>query len=182
MSPAEEINLTRRDSKLKGEYIKKLKEQWGKDVEGMIRGKREKLKDMWDVKEHLRINAVREVIAKSEKRHLDIHGDIYGILTGIFMMDGPFLVFRLYCTVQFEVDSEMHIFYTCKNAISLALLVYRLCILTCKGYDSEDELYNETDEDKLRNVQVAIVGTKYVDITRTQKNYRSTETNEERLH
>lgn len=138
-------------------------------MEAMTRGKPKNLNDMWSVKEQLGLNAVKEVFAESEKRHLDIHGDIYGILTGIFMMDGPFLVFRLYCTVQFAVDNEMHIFYTCKNAISLALLIYRLCILTCKGDDNDDGFYNEADENKLRNVQVAIVDTNYKDFAITRK-------------
>ena len=148
------------ETKLKDEYIKILREKRRKDVEATPRARNEKLRDSSNAKELKGLRAVKEVFSESEKRHLDLHGDIYGILTGILMMDGPFLVFRLYCTVQYSVYSEMHIFYTVKNAISLALLVYRLCILTCKGQDEDDDVF-ETDEDKLRNVQVAIVGTQY---------------------
>ena len=150
------------EMKLKDEYIKQLKEKWRKDVEATPRVRSEKVRQSLNAKEGRRLKAVKKVFSESQKREFDLHGDIYGILTGILMMDGPFLVFRLYCTVQYSVDSEMHIFYTVKNAISLALLVYRLCILTCKGQDEEDDVF-ETDEDKLRNVQVAVIGTKYKD-------------------
>ena len=151
------------EMKLKDEYIKQLKEKWRKDVEATPRVRSEKVRQSLNAKEGRRLKAVKKVFSESQKREFDLHGDIYGILTGILMMDGPFLVFRLYCTVQYSVDSEMHIFYTVKNAISLALLVYRLCILTCKGQDEEDDVF-ETDEDKLRNVQVAVISTKYKDI------------------
>jgi hypothetical protein len=162
VSPIEETHVTTSGGKKKpkAEYIKTLKEKRRKDVEATPRAKNEKLRESLNAKELTGLKAVKEVFSESEKRQFDLHGDIYGILTGILMMDGPFLVFRLYCTVQYSVDSEMHIFYTVKNAISLALLVYRLCILTCKGQDEEDDVF-ETDEDKLRNVQVAIVGTQY---------------------
>jgi hypothetical protein len=146
------------DTKLKDDYIKQLKEKRRKDVEATPRVRHEKTRDSWNAKERTGLKAVKQVFSESEKREFDLHGDIYGILTGILMMDGPFLVFRLYCTVQYSVDSEMHIFYTVKNAISLALLVYRLCILTCKGQDEDDDVF-ERDEDKLRNVQVAVIGT-----------------------
>jgi hypothetical protein len=156
------------DTKLKDDYIKQLKEKRRKDVEATPRARHEKTRDSWNAKERTGLKAVKEVFSESEKREFDLHGDIYGILTGILMMDGPFLVFRLYCTVQYSVDSEMHIFYTVKNAISLALLVYRLCILTCKGQDEEDDVF-ETDEDKLRNVQVAVIGTQYKDFRDSHK-------------
>lgn len=162
ISPMEEIHLSTSsgDSKLKDEYIKKLHEEWRKSVDTMPKAKNDKTRDLSNTKEPKGLKAVRDVFSESEKREFELHGDIYGILTGIFMMDGPFFVFRLYCMVQYSVDSEMHIFYTVKNAISLALLVYRLCILTCKGQDEEDDVF-ETDEDKLRNVQVAVVGIQY---------------------
>ena len=157
-----QVTTSNGEMNLKDEYIKQLKEKWRKDVEATPRVRSEKVRQSLNTKERTRLKAVKKVFSESQKREFDLHGDIYGILTGILMMDGPFLVFRLYCTVQYSVDSEMHIFYTVKNAISLALLVYRLCILTCKGEDEEDDVF-ETDEDKLRNVQVAVIGTKYKD-------------------
>lgn len=159
------LNKSNGDGKLKDEYIKRLQEEWRKSVDTVPKAKSDKTRDSSNAKERKGFKAVREVFSESEKRQFELHGDIYGILTGIFMMDGPFFVFRLYCMVQYSVDSEMHIFYTVKNAISLALLVYRLCILTCKGEDEEDDVF-EKDEDKLRNVQVAVVGTQY-------KNFRN---------
>lgn len=75
------------------------------------------------------------------------------------MQDGPFLVLRLYLIVQLNVTSEMHIFFTCKNAIVSILLVYRLCILTCRGEDKETDSYHEEAAAKLHNVQLAIMAT-----------------------
>ena len=158
------LSVSTDDPKSVDEYIKKLREKWRKDVEAMPRTKSDRTRDSSNTTEPRGLKAVKEVFSESEKREFDLHGDIYGILTGIFMMDGPFLVFRLYCTVQYSVYSEMHLFYTAKNAISLALLVYRLCILTCKGQDEEDDVF-EKDEDKLKNVQLAVIGTQYKDFT-----------------
>lgn len=158
------------DKKAKEDYIEKIKERWSKKVEGHSRAMNDQSRGNNVVtKERKGFKAFKDVFSESGKRQFDLHGDIYGILTGMFMMDGPFLLFRLYCTVEYSVDSEMHIFYTVKNAISLALLVYRLCILTCKGEDSEEDVF-EKDENKLRNVQIAIVGTQYIDYRFQNKN------------
>lgn len=101
------------------------------------------------------ITTGRGDLKKISRREMLLHGDIFGILAGIFMQDGPFLVLRLVLIIKFNVYSEMHIFFTCKNAIALSLLMYRLCILTCSG---EDEVINEHQENewRLQNVQQAV--------------------------
>lgn len=64
---------------------------------------------------------------------------------------------RLYLIVMFNVVNEMHIFFTCKNAIVAVLLVYRLCVLTCRGVDKDIDYYQEDAAWKLNNVQLAVV-------------------------
>ena len=96
--------------------------------------------------------------ADSRKRQLrSLHGELFQIMVTLLMQDGPFLVMRLYLMVKFGLSSEMHILFTCKNAMVCTLLVYRLCILTCKGEDKEDTLHKEEAANKLHNVQLAVL-------------------------
>lgn len=105
------------------------------------------------------INAVAPTQQDERVRRRELHGEVFQILVTLLMQDGPFLVLRLYLIVQYNVVSEMHIFFTCKNAIVSILLVYRLCILTCRGEDKETDLYKEEAAAKLHNVQMAIMAT-----------------------
>ena len=85
-----------------------------------------------------------------ERRRL--HKEIFQIMVTIFMQDGPFLTIRLYVIVVYGVDSEMHLFFTCKNIITIVLLVNRILILTCH----EDKTVVDDVEDssfKLYHVQ-----------------------------
>ena len=102
------------------------------------------------------ITTARGEVKEISRREMLLHGDIFGILTGIFMQDGPFLILRLVLIIKYSVTSEMHIFFTCKNAIALSLLVYRLCILTCSGEDEED-IDHLHQEARLQNVQQAVL-------------------------
>lgn len=102
------------------------------------------------------ITTARGEVKEISRREMLLHGDIFGILTGIFMQDGPFLILRLLLIIKYKVYSEMHIFFTCKNAIALSLLVYRLCILTCSGEDEED-IEHQEQESRLQNVQQAVL-------------------------
>ena len=55
------------------------------------------------------------------------------------------------------MTSEMHIFFTCKNAIVSLLLVYRLLILSCHGSDNDDvDLMRLEAANKLHNIQMAM--------------------------
>ena len=78
-----------------------------------------------------------------EKQKLKLHGDLYSILTLMLMQDGPFLIVRLVLIIAYGVNGTLHIFFTGKNAMALALLVYRLVILITEYQDDEDE-----DKDK----------------------------------
>lgn len=87
----------------------------------------------------------------------ELHGEMYQILVTILMQDGPFLILRLYVLIYYGVDSETHIFFTCKNAVVVILLIYRLLILSCRGHDEEEVLHREEAAAKLRNTQKAII-------------------------
>ena len=67
---------------------------------------------------------------RSRREKIQFHGDLFAILTSIFMQDGPFLIVRLLMTVNFGVNYAMHIFFTIKNVVSLLLFFYRLFVLT----------------------------------------------------
>ncbi|KAK3729820.1 hypothetical protein QZH41_016094 [Actinostola sp. cb2023] len=140
------------DEDIKEKYIQRLRMKRRQTYKDLTRGKGFK-----GVRER-KINPIttgRGDLKEISRREMLLHGDIFGILTGIFMQDGPFLVLRLVLIIKFSVYSEMHIFFTCKNAIALSLLMYRLCILTCSG---EDEVINEHQENewRLQNVQQAV--------------------------
>lgn len=86
--------------------------------------------------------------------------ELVGILMSLFMQDGPFLTFRLFIIAQYQAYEYMVIFLTAKNALVLALQVYRLCVLHCTCYDHKENDFspdNEIDANsRLKNVQVAI--------------------------
>lgn len=138
---------------LKERYIQRLQMKRRQTEMNVMRGKGFK-----GVKEK-KVNPIttaRGEVKQISRREMLLHGDIFGILTGIFMQDGPFLILRLLLIIEYQVYSEMHIFFTCKNAIALSLLVYRLCILTCSGEDEED-IEHEQQESRLQNVQQAVL-------------------------
>ena len=58
------------------------------------------------------------------------HGDLYNILVGILMMDGPFLILRLIMILKFKVTTDLHLLFTGKNIVGMSLLLYRLYSLT----------------------------------------------------
>lgn len=87
-----------------------------------------------------------------------LHGELFQILVTLLMQDGPFLILRLVLLIEFKVSTEMHILFMAKNAMVCTLLVYRLCILTCRADDAEHELQKEQAASKLHNVQLAVMG------------------------
>ncbi len=94
---------------------------------------------------------------KKQKRMRKLHGELFQILVTLLMQDGPFLILRLVLLIEFKVATEMHILFMAKNAMVCTLLVYRLCILTCRA-DSDDALQKEEAASKLHNVQLAVMG------------------------
>ena len=85
------------------------------------------------------------------------HGEMFQILVTLLMQDGPFLVLRLVLSVEFSISTEMHMLFLIKNAMVCTLLIYRLCILTCKADDAEETLMKEEAASKLHNVQLAVM-------------------------
>ena len=56
------------------------------------------------------------------------------------MHDGPFLILRTYLIFAYHVMSEIHMFFTIKNAMVVVLLVYRLSTLcTCRKNKQKEE-------------------------------------------
>ena len=139
---------------LKERYIQRLQMKRRQTEMNVLRGKG--YKGEKKEKKIYPITTARGEVKEISRREMLLHGDIFGILTGIFMQDGPFLILRLLLIINYQVYSEMHIFCTCKTAIALSLLVYRLCILTCTGEDEED-LEHEEQESRLQNVQQAVL-------------------------
>ena len=86
--------------------------------------------------------------------------ELVAILMSLFMQDGPFLTFRLFIIAQYQAYEYMVIFLTVKNALVLALQVYRLCVLHCTCYDHQENDFspeNRIDANsRLKNVQVAV--------------------------
>lgn len=85
------------------------------------------------------------------------HGELFQILVTLLMQDGPFLILRLVLLVEFGINTEMHMLFLIKNAMVCTLLIYRLCILTCKSDDAEQSLMKEEAASKLHNVQLAVM-------------------------
>ncbi|XP_048581434.1 transmembrane protein 26 [Nematostella vectensis] len=140
------------EDELKEKYIQRLRIKRRQTEKDLTRGKGFKGVRARKVNP---ITHARGEVKEISRREMLLHGDIFGILTGIFMQDGPFLVLRLVLIIKYNLYSEMHLFFTCKNAIALSLLMYRLCILTCSGEDEEfDE--NRERESRLQNVQQAV--------------------------
>ena len=83
------------------------------------------------------VKAITEHI--KETRRLKLHGDLYSILTMMFMQDGPFLVVRLIMIIKFNVSHDMHLFFTGKNATALLLLIYRLIVVLTESKEDEKE-------------------------------------------
>lgn len=71
------------------------------------------------------------------------------------MQDGPFLVLRLYLITALGVTGDLQIFFAGKNAVTLALLLYRLFSIQC--LKKEDE---RTPYQRFRSTSIAIVGMK----------------------
>ena len=89
---------------------------------------------------------------KRQMKKRQLHGDLFGILATIFMQDGPFLALRLVLITMYNVSSEMQFFFAGKNAVSIALLLYRLFVLQCKK--DEDR---KTPYQKFRKVSLALI-------------------------
>ena len=88
-----------------------------------------------------------------QKQKMKLHGDLYSILTLMLMQDGPFLIVRLVLIIAYDVKAILHIFFTGKNAMALALLIYRLVILIMESFEDEEEA-NEGEFYEMANAPV----------------------------
>lgn len=71
--------------------------------------------------------------------------DVVTILSSLMMHDGPFLIFRLFLLGVYHVTSEIHLFFTAKNALTVTIMLYRLYHLVhvsqvaCSSDDQEEQ-------------------------------------------
>lgn len=65
--------------------------------------------------------------------------EVWSLLLAVIMQDGPFLVFRLYLTINEKVLNEMMIFFICKNIITVFLEVYRIAVIQYEGSKSRNK-------------------------------------------
>lgn len=68
--------------------------------------------------------------------------EIWGLLTSVFMQDGPFLILRLYCFIGMKLFSYNLLFYTVKNVLVVVLQAYRFVVLllNCReNFDTDME-------------------------------------------
>lgn len=57
------------------------------------------------------------------------NADVYGIIISILLQDLPFLMLRMLLIFKYFVLSYTNMFFTCKNTIVIALLIYRLIVV-----------------------------------------------------
>ena len=150
ISPLEVIPGSRKNTKEKKKYIDVRVSTINKKEK---RGKNNHLHPVLPVSPYLLHSMQPD---ESDIKLREMHGEMFQILVTMVMQDGPFLVLRLYLLIYYGIDSEMHIFFTCKNAVIVLLLVYRLLILNCSGQDEEIAVIREEAAAKLRNTQQAI--------------------------
>ncbi|XP_040181827.1 transmembrane protein 26-like [Rana temporaria] len=65
--------------------------------------------------------------------------EVWSLLVAVIMQDGPFLVFRLYLTINEKVLNEMMIFFICKNILTVFLEVYRIAVIQYEGSKSRNK-------------------------------------------
>ena len=87
------------------------------------------------------------------------HIDLIQLLTPMLLQDGPFLIMRLFLVSQYDTsESNMFFFLIAKNALVVMLQVYRICVLYCRPNeqeDAEEDIFQEQESVRLRNVQTA---------------------------
>ncbi|XP_045162299.2 transmembrane protein 26-like [Mercenaria mercenaria] len=72
------------------------------------------------------------------------HADVFGILISIILQDLPFLVLRMLLIFKYNVLSYTNMFFTSKNTLVIALLMYRLVVLFINRNEPEKEISVET--------------------------------------
>ena len=58
--------------------------------------------------------------------------ELWALIISLLIQDGPYLVTRLYIMIHFRVFDHSMIFFTCKNALLLVIVFYRLFVVINK--------------------------------------------------
>lgn len=72
------------------------------------------------------------MVEEMEGEHKHFGAELWGLLLSITFMDGPYFGLRLFAILEHKVLSFGILFFTCKNALMLILLFYRLLIVFLK--------------------------------------------------
>jgi hypothetical protein len=104
------------------------------------------------------LNALKR-FESTVQNFIHTHIDLIQLLTPMVFQDGPFLILRLFVASKYDIsESNMFVFLIAKNALVVMLQVYRICVLYCKPSNregTEDDIFTEIGNVKLRNVQTA---------------------------
>lgn len=73
------------------------------------------------------------------------------------MQDGPYLVLRLYMIIVHNIKGELQFFFAGKNAVTIALLLYRLYAIQCRRSDDEAMYDSELKEASHTIVKVSLL-------------------------
>lgn len=86
----------------------------------------------------------------------EMQKQLFQSFTTLFMQDGPFLILRLYVIINFNIKSEMHLYFTCKNIIVILLQVYRLRTIYNTTKENDITLWDREETVRmLRKIQIA---------------------------
>ena len=94
--------------------------------------------------------------------------DIWAILLANFLQDIPFLFTRVYLMLGYAVFGYTMIFFTCKNALIIALQTYRLVILVNdryrggEGEDADAKKLAKHYRQMLSHCKVGLTSTTYI--------------------
>ncbi|XP_052760797.1 transmembrane protein 26-like [Mya arenaria] len=83
------------------------------------------------------------------------HTDVFGIIVSILLQDLPFLVLRMMLIFHFNVLSYTNMFFTSKNSVVIALMMYRLIVLFLERKRHEDDTvtHNAIDQIPINTIQ-----------------------------
>lgn len=67
-----------------------------------------------------------------------VYSEVWSLIVTIFMQDGPYLAVRLYVVIELSIINSNIIFFVCKNAIVICLLIYRLIVVGLRVSEDND--------------------------------------------
>ncbi|XP_071944111.1 uncharacterized protein [Antedon mediterranea] len=90
-----------------------------------------------------------------------LESDFWAIMVTLVLQDGPFLIIRMMLLIFFHVVSYTSIFFTCKNVMVIALLIYRLVVLHNERKDEENSKQTEEMTKETYNIYRTSFGVAY---------------------